>query len=997
MAYTISSFKTRARTIDHLGREQIADCPTAISELWKNAYDADADDVALHILDGEEAIAAIVDNGFGMNSVDFEERWLTVGTESKIESDSLLGVSKRKYKRQKQGQKGIGRLSCAALGNLLLVVSKKVGSPFVISLIDWRVFENPFIMLHDINIPIGEVNTLEEINVEIPLLYETLLSNVEPDENDVSPRAQRLIEAWSLFSDFEEDEQLKRDPTQTEIIYTKDLILELSQKRLFTDRVFRTWGVANGFSETGTAMFMAGIPDDLQDQLVLDSFQELDDTTSRAKLKLLETLSNFTDPFVVPHEKTDDKFVTRVVAWNGNLQRVLVGEQREFDISDLEDMEHLVDGHVDEEGYFTGTVKAFGKVYENIVIKPKRKYKTRSDSRFGAFDVRIGGYEGRKHYSSMPEEIWDYMDSKSELYGGLRIYRDGLRVMPYGRDDSDFFEIEKRRTTNAGRFFWSSRKTFGRISISRLGNPNLKDKAGREGLLDNRAAMLFREIVINILISVADSHLGRYSDIRVKAVQDIEAEKAEEKAKADRKKVLRKERNRVKNAIIELQPELAALLSELEDVQFELSSGQGISNLQQALELKNLSNRYNEELKRYSLSPIPPSLGTVKENYDSYRSSELQAKEITRRLTMSADSAIEAYSTKTDTDIVRSQFNVNRGYLTAKVRKMASEGRELLKTELSRFEELISECNKSYDLALSELLRDLELGKISPSEAMRQIDTEYQRQESEHAQLLKPYISALNSIKDAIDLEGLALSSLNESSKWKEEATRLNGLAQLGITVEIIGHEIEGLDLTIARGIDGLKQTELSNVQEPIVKSIEYAHQGLSDKWRFLSPLKLSGSHSKTDISGISIFNYVNEFYGESLKRRDISLEITDSFEYFSFYDSPSRIYPVFINLINNSRYWLNNAGVTDKSILLDYKNGEVIVADNGPGVDLVDVDNLFTLFFTRKQRGGRGVGLYLCKSNLAMSGHSIRYITHTEDKVLDGANFGILIGGLSR
>ena len=33
------AFQTRARTIDHLGREQIADVPTAISELWKNAYD----------------------------------------------------------------------------------------------------------------------------------------------------------------------------------------------------------------------------------------------------------------------------------------------------------------------------------------------------------------------------------------------------------------------------------------------------------------------------------------------------------------------------------------------------------------------------------------------------------------------------------------------------------------------------------------------------------------------------------------------------------------------------------------------------------------------------------------------------------------------------------------------------------------------------------------------------------------------------------------------
>lgn len=47
-----AAFQTRARTIDHLGREQIADCPTAISELWKNAYDAYARNVSLNIFDG---------------------------------------------------------------------------------------------------------------------------------------------------------------------------------------------------------------------------------------------------------------------------------------------------------------------------------------------------------------------------------------------------------------------------------------------------------------------------------------------------------------------------------------------------------------------------------------------------------------------------------------------------------------------------------------------------------------------------------------------------------------------------------------------------------------------------------------------------------------------------------------------------------------------------------------------------------------------------------
>src|SRR5579863_9469141 len=82
---TSVSFQTRARTIDHLGRGQIADAPTAISELWKNAYDAYARNVALHIFDGSIEIAAIVDDGIGMSREDVLGRWLVIGTESKFE------------------------------------------------------------------------------------------------------------------------------------------------------------------------------------------------------------------------------------------------------------------------------------------------------------------------------------------------------------------------------------------------------------------------------------------------------------------------------------------------------------------------------------------------------------------------------------------------------------------------------------------------------------------------------------------------------------------------------------------------------------------------------------------------------------------------------------------------------------------------------------------------------------------------------------------------
>ena len=43
----MATFKTRARALDMLGRQQIAGIPTAINELFKNAHDAYADNVEL--------------------------------------------------------------------------------------------------------------------------------------------------------------------------------------------------------------------------------------------------------------------------------------------------------------------------------------------------------------------------------------------------------------------------------------------------------------------------------------------------------------------------------------------------------------------------------------------------------------------------------------------------------------------------------------------------------------------------------------------------------------------------------------------------------------------------------------------------------------------------------------------------------------------------------------------------------------------------------------
>ncbi len=972
------SFQTRARTIDHLGREQIADCPTAISELWKNSFDAYARNVELHIFDGNIPVAALVDDGHGMNRKELEKKWLTIGTESKTREEDISKEDRDGLDfRPKQGQKGIGRLSCAALGHLLLLISKRKDHPFTVTLLDWRLFENPFLMLNDIQVPIVEFENKNEIFDHLPSLFDKLMGNLWGD-GDNAERDGRLETGWKLYEELEQKENKESTKKQIEETVINDS---------FFERHLSAWDVWTDKSLKGTAMFMTGLHDDLIAQLSFDAISESEGPEARAKERLIQTLSNFTDPFAKQGEPEITDFTNSVIAWNGQLRRPVIDAVREFDISNLDALEHIVEGNVDEEGFFRGKIRAFGHWHENIIIKPAKKYKTRKDSQFGPFQIRVGSFEAEERNTTLPHDFHNQLNEQAQRYGGFRVYRDSLRVMPYGREDNDYFEIEKRRTLNAGRYFWSNRRLFGRIAITRENNPNLKDKAGREGLLDNRAAKLLREIVLKILIDSADRFFGRKSDRELK-LNDIHAEKTKEKAEQDRKKLLRKERKRIKVSIEKNQKDLSDTLSELIVLHEQIQDELYFDSIETARDIKNKIGDYIFKLSNFSLSPVPSNLGSIEKEYRMYREQELNAKELVKQLDSSANAALEKFNKTSDSDIAQSVFRSKVGHLQSRIRKWSKEGRKVLQEELNSFNQLVEERNKAFHNAMADLLEDLRLERVELAYVLERMDEEFEKQGIENIQRLQPYLTALQSIREQIDLEGLAIHSMNESSKWKREAEKLNSLAQLGITVEIIGHEIEGFDLTMDRGLKALKDASFDNNQRQAYQDVIFAHQGLSDRWRFLSPLKLSGEKIKSELTGEGIFQYVKKFFGDAFKRKQINFHTTDTFKRVRLYEQPARIYPVFINLVNNARYWVAQDENTNREILIDFRDGEIIVSDNGPGVERDDIEQLFTLFFTRKQRGGRGVGLYLCRTNLQAGGHKIRYETIKEKQILNGANF---------
>lgn len=1003
------AFKTRARTVDHLGREQIADTPTAISELWKNAYDAYARSVSLDIYDGEVPVAVMSDDGHGMNKAEFVDRWLVVGTESKATEDRTPREDRNGLPmRPRQGQKGIGRLSCANLGPVLLLLSKRINQPYVAALVDWRLFENPFLILSDVELPVIEGENVRELLKQIPDLTKKLAENISGgiDEN----RKKRLQAAWSAYDEtrrrqHQEDtegqskavhEDESGNETEGSFVAPSEAILSAISAISFNERHLSNWPVFDGKSGHGTALLVSAINFDLSVELR----SEVDDAAAKAtRDRFFETLTSFIDPFEVhpPGSRADEDqatttpdFTYAVRAWTGPQFRNVVGGDKRFDRSVVAPMEHQIEGVVDTNGRFVGRVKAFGDWIEGpCIIDPPKDLviPRRSDSQVGPFKLYIASMEFRQENTThSPQEFTRYVEL-AEKYSGFMIFRDALRVLPYGRTDNDFFEIEMRRSKSVGREFWNHRQMFGRIAIDRNHNPNLKDKAGREGLLDNRAAKTLRELVANLLMVSARRYFGSASDIRVQKLPGIR-ESNQSKRAADARNALRKrQRSEFGTKLRSASQAVPKLVVEMKT----FSDSMRIDDIDDVAAVQQTLEQFRETVADLKVPGAPKSLGALEDTYIGYRERMREISSLMTGMSEKLVERIEAINPSKPRELLDKQVSRNAALISRRIANWRSAVDELQKTEFQRLKTLVSERNKLFVAEAAPIIERFEQDEISYLDCSKFIDSLKTRIDDENEDIFVPYIAALRSLKESIDLEHLATFGMEELSDLRVELERLNALAQLGIAVEIVGHDLQDFDEIIAAGLRSLPEGVRDG---KAAREIRLGYEGLTDQLRFLSPLRLAGQKIQRWVRGQEIADYVEEFFRPALAKASVQFEATPSFRSMRVFEQPSRLFPVFINLVNNSIYWLSTSKVSHRRVILDVADGEVVISDNGPGVEADDVASLFGLFFTRKSRGGRGVGLYLARANLAAGGHRIRYETSSDRWPLTGANFVITFRG---
>lgn len=510
-------FRVSARAARLIGRENVATSQGAVTELVKNAYDADADVCAVLFVprwsvpperftcqevgalrrlfagidDVVEEIDScwqvkvdadpsardklaetldqildlwIIDNGHGMSADIINERWMVIGTNAK-ELNALSDGG-----RVVTGAKGIGRFALDRLGGESDLYSGQYGADSIIHwFVDWTDFEGAGKVVSDV---------------------EALL------ETEKQPLAE---------------------------IYTTEGLAHLLPKE-------RPAGARTETGESADSEAQPGAPIawDTGTAIRIGLLADIWDSTDSLRLK--ETLSSLLPPmeradfdiYVYDHRAQGgngfidnlppDQFDYRMVATvkvDGKVHIRL--ERQEIDSTRIRPSVFEADA-MKQPGF---TKEDFRRGFHEFDTDLRQLLKLEEDDDVNPYQD-VGPFEftlyffklqnptstNLKHY---PQKNFDVSRRRAWLKnsGGIRLYRDNFRVRPYGEPGSQAYdwlllgERVARNPAAASRVGWTvpPQQLAGTLSIRKEDNPGLDDQSNREGIRNERAFSAFRDIV----------------------------------------------------------------------------------------------------------------------------------------------------------------------------------------------------------------------------------------------------------------------------------------------------------------------------------------------------------------------------------------------------------------------------------------------------------------------------------------------------------------------
>lgn len=428
MAKDTHRIRPYARLLTMLGEQLIKNERIALSELAKNSYDADAAWVKVSFLNfgenyevDENSSIVIEDDGSGMPLSVIRDHWLRPATPIKKLGKQLKDTTAKG--RKIQGEKGIGRFAVLKLGKRAVITTRPINSnlEYVVNF-DFTKYD---------------VDFLSEDGKARELYLDDLAIEIETQKAKII-RGQTLslggrVKARTNHGTRIEISDLKGAWSQQKV---EDVFRDLTRLQSIFDKAL------DGADEDESVAFNVYIYKDGKEQAFAKHYVN----------RLLTLL--------------DDNSVFRIEDGVYDQKKGLFS----FKLNDVPHALKLTDPDITGLRVFRDH---FGR--SGDVLKSRR-------TACGSFT--FGFYVFDFSANAEAKYALDKDDKKIIKDHRIYLYRDGIRVYPYGEPNDDWLYIDAYRGTISAGQFLSNDQVVGFVNISERGNPELKDKTNREGLIE---------------------------------------------------------------------------------------------------------------------------------------------------------------------------------------------------------------------------------------------------------------------------------------------------------------------------------------------------------------------------------------------------------------------------------------------------------------------------------------------------------------------------------
>lgn len=465
------SFQPGAMSIIQMGEQLIGHPSTAINELIKNGYDADALSCNVYFFcssNSHESFVILFDDGSGMNYETLFGDWLKPSVSSKRKSDS----KSTKYKRNLLGSKGIGRLAAMALGESVTVITRQSNTTdYNWITVNRQAFKEER-LLSEINFPgdiISDYTILfsnedlireREVNINNPLLeflrtteldYFTkgTLIIVESLENSVLKILNEDHKQLELPGQSQQYENTTFYKSLATLITPLNLNYEIQKELLKKKLINETKTISISESKFSIKYGTNLLPDQTEGQI------------------------DWLDIEPVPIQSVYDYRVYGRVSALGDVSGYMSYRRLQDDVRE-EPFELLQSEFEDKK-----------EILPDLFVHTEN-----NETGEYYFDIRIYDIGEKENLEKLAKaaKLKNATEFRTVFknFQGMRISKNGFGIKPYGDEVEDWIGLSKARVQSPGKNV-NTNQILGYVFFYSPENDNLEEKTNREGFLENKA------------------------------------------------------------------------------------------------------------------------------------------------------------------------------------------------------------------------------------------------------------------------------------------------------------------------------------------------------------------------------------------------------------------------------------------------------------------------------------------------------------------------------